>query len=132
MGMYDTIRSSYDLGPQFTDVELQTKDIEEGYGGTMTDYWLDPEGYLWYGDYTGTSSMEIYEEGHPKYNPDKKFMNFDWIPTGVRGKYKVHPITKYINVYPTNWKGQWEDWPTLKLHFKYGKLQDYEDLTGQR
>ena len=132
MGMYDTIRSSYDLGPQFTDVELQTKDIEEGYGGTMTDYWLDPEGYLWYGDYTGTSSMEIYEEGHPKYNPDKKFMNFDWIPTGVRGKYKVHPITKYINVYPTNWKGQWEDCPTLKLHFKYGKLQDYEDLTGQR
>jgi hypothetical protein len=132
MGMYDTIRSSYDLGPQFTDVELQTKDIEEGYGGTMTDYWLDPEGYLWYGDYTGTSSMEIYEEGHPKYNPDKKFMNFDWIPTGVRGKYKVHPITKYINVYPTNWKGQWEDWPTLKLHFKYGKLIDYENLTGQR
>ena len=130
--MYDTIRSSYDLGPQFTDVELQTKDIEEGYGGTMTDYWLDPEGYLWYGDYTGTSSMEIYEEGHPKYDPDKKFMNFDWIPTGVRGKYKVHPITKYINVYPTNWKGQWEEWPTLKLHFKYGKLQDYEDLTGQR
>lgn len=132
MSMYDTIRSSYDLGPQFTDVELQTKDIEEGYGGTMTDYWLDPEGYLWYGDYTGTSSMEIYEEGHPKYNPDKKFMNFDWIPTGVRGKYKVHPITKYINVYPTNWKGQWEEWPTLKLHFKYGKLQDYEDITGKR
>ena len=132
MGMYDTIRSSYDLGPQFTDVELQTKDIEEGYGGTMTDYWLDPEGYLWYGDYTGTSSMEIYEEGHPKYDPDKKFMNFDWIPTGVRGKYKVHPITKYINVYPTNWKGQWEDLPRLKLHFKLGKLQDYEDITGQR
>ena len=132
MGMYDTIRSSYDLGEQFTDVELQTKDIEEGYGGTMTDYWLDPEGYLWYGDYTGTSSMEIYEEGHPKYDPDKKFMNFDWIPTGVRGKYKVHPITKYINVYPTNWKGQWEDWPRLKLHFKLGKLQDYEDITGQR
>ena len=132
MGMYDTIRSSYDLGPQFTNVICQTKDIEEGYGGTMTDYWLDPEGYLWYGDYTGTSSMEIYEEGHPKYDPDKKFMNFDWIPTGVRGKYKVHPITKYINVYPTNWKGQWEDWPTLKLHFKYGKLQNYEDITGHR
>ena len=132
MGMYDTIRSSYDLGPQFTDVELQTKDIEEGYGGTMTDYWLDPEGYLWYGDYTGTSSMEIYEEGHPKYDPDKKFMNFDWIPTGVRGKYKVHPITKYIKVYPSTWNGEWEDWPRLKLHFKLGKLQDYEDITGQR
>ena len=27
---------------------------------------------------------------------------------------------------------EWEDWPRLKLHFKYGKLQDYEDITGQR
>ena len=126
MGMYDTIRSSYDLGPQFTNVICQTKDIEESYGGTMTDYWLDPEGYLWYGDYTGTSSMEIYEEGHPKYDPDKKFMNFDWIPTGQHGKYRVHAITKYVEIYPSQWKGQWEDWPRCRIHFKYGKVVEYE------
>ena len=128
MGMYDTIRSSYDLGPQFTDVELQTKDIEEGYGGTMTDYWLDPEGYLWYGDYTGTSDMEIYEEGHPKYNADRAWLNFEWIPTGQRGKYRVHPITKYVEIYAAEWDGEWTDWPRCKIHFKYGRVVEYEHL----
>ena len=44
--MMDFFRSSYDLGEQFTDVELQTKDIEDyGIGGTMSQYWLDPHGY---------------------------------------------------------------------------------------
>ena len=47
MGMFDYFRSSYDLGPQLTDVECQTKDIEEGYGATMTQYWLSPDGYLY-------------------------------------------------------------------------------------
>ena len=30
MGMFDYLRSSFDLGPDFTNVELHTKDIEEG------------------------------------------------------------------------------------------------------
>jgi hypothetical protein len=51
MGMMDYLRSSFDLGPQFTDVQLQTKDIEEfGIGGSMTHYYLDPSGYLCYGE----------------------------------------------------------------------------------
>jgi hypothetical protein len=126
MGMYDTIRSSYDLGEQFTNVELQTKDIEECYGGTMTDYWIDPEGYLWYGDYSGTSAMEIYEEGHPKYNADKSWLNFEWIPTGQHGKYRVHPITKYVEIYAAKWDGEWADWPRCRIHFKYGRVVEYE------
>ena len=129
--MFDWVRSSYNLGEQFTNVELQTKDIEEGYSGTMSHFWIDPAGYLWVGDYIGTSQMEIYGEGHPKYNPDKQWLNFEWIPTGVHGKYRVHPITKYIEIYPSNWEGLWEDWPRLRLHFKYGKLMDYEDITGR-
>ena len=132
MGMFDYVRSSYDLGEQFTNVECQTKDIEEGYSGTMSHFWIDPAGYLWVGDYIGTSSMEIYEEGHPKYNSERSWLNFEWIPTGVHGKYRVHPITKYVEIYPAEWEGEWEDWPRLKLHFKLGKLQDYEDITGQR
>ena len=36
--MFDYLKSSYDLGPQFTDVQLQTKDIEEyGIGGTCRE-----------------------------------------------------------------------------------------------
>jgi hypothetical protein len=126
--MYDSIRSSYDLGEQFTNVSLQTKDIEECYGGTMTDYWIDPAGYLWYGDYTGTSDMEIYEEGHPKYNADRSWLNFEWVPTGQRGKYRVHPITKYVEIYAATWDGEWTDWPRCRIHFKYGRVVEYEHL----
>jgi len=131
MGMFDYFRSSYDLGEQFTNVVCQTKDIEEGIGGTMTDYWLDPAGQLWYPSYRDTHTLEIYEEGHPKYDPKKSFFNHEWIPTGKHGKYQPHYITKYVEVYPANWKGKWEDWPRLKIHFKRGILQDYEDITGR-
>ena len=131
MGMFDYFRSSYDLGEQFTNVICQTKDIEYGIGGTMTDYWLDPNGLLWYPSYVGCHTLEIYEEGHPKYDPDKKFLNHEWIPTGNHGKYQPHYFTKYIEVYPERWGGEWQDWPRLKIHFRYGKLQDYEDVTGR-
>ena len=129
MGMFDYLRSSYDLGEQFTNVICQTKDIEDGIGGTMTDYWLDPSGKLWYPSYIGCHTMEIYEEGHPKYDPKAKWMNFEWIPTGVHGRYQPFYITKYIEVYPEGWKGEYNDWPRLRLHFKCGILQDYEEVT---
>jgi hypothetical protein len=131
MGMFDYFRSSYDLGEQFTNVVCQTKDIEDGIGGTMTDYWLDPSGVLWYPNYSGTNTFETIEEDDPRYDPNKKFLNFEWIPTGQHGKLQQHPITKYIEVYPANWQGKWEDWPRLRLHFKRGILQEYEDITGR-
>ena len=129
MGMFDYVRSSYDLGHQFTDVELQTKDIEEGYSGTMTHFWIDPSGYLWCGDYKGTSTFEEIPKDDPRYSDKHLFLNFEWISTGQRGKYKVHPITKYIEVYPAEWKGSYEDWPRCRIHFKLGKLQDFEYIT---
>jgi hypothetical protein len=109
----------------------QTKDIEDGIGGTMTDYWLDPAGQLWYPNYRDTHTFQTIEEDDPRYNPDKKFSNFEWVPTGKHGKYLPHYITKYVEVYPEQWKGAWEDWPRCRIHFKYGKLQDYEDVTGR-
>ena len=127
--MFDYFRSSYDLGEQFTNTICQTKTIEDDIGGTMTDYWLDPNGVLWYPDYVGTNTFEIIEEDDPRYDPDRGFLNFEWVPTGQKGKYKIHPITKYIEIYPANWKGKWEDWPVMKLHFKKGVLQDYEQIT---
>lgn len=130
MGMFDYVRSSYPLPEPFMGA-LQTKDIEEGYGGTMTHYWIDPEGYLWYGDYRETSTFEVIEEDDPRYDPEKLYLNYEWLPTGKRGKWQVHPITKYIEIYPEQWEGKWEDWPRLRLHFKHGKLQDFEDVTGR-
>jgi len=131
MGMFDYFRSSYDLGEQFTNTVCQTKDIEDGIGGTMTVYWLDPAGQLWYPSYTGTHTFEVYEEGHPKYDPNIKWGNHEWIPTGKHGKYHPHYMTKYIEVYPANWEGEWKDWPTLRLHFRYGILQEYTNVTRQ-
>ena len=131
MGMFDYFRSSYDLGEQFTNVICHTKDIEDGIGGTMTDYWLDPNGLLWYPSYVGTHTFEVYDEGHPKYDPNIKWGNHEWISTGVHGRYQPHLLTKYIEVYPANWKGPWQDWPRLRLHFKRGILHDYENITGR-
>jgi hypothetical protein len=127
--MFDYIRSSYNLGEQFTNVECQTKDIEEGYSGTMSHFWIDPAGYLWVGDYRGTSTFEIIEKDDPRYDPERHFLNFEWIPTGQHGKYQVHPITKYIEIYPATWNGQYDDWPRCRIHFKYGKVVEYEHLT---
>jgi len=131
MGMFDYLRSSYDLGNTFTDVVCQTKDIEDGIGGTMTDYWLDPVGRLWCPSYIGTHTFEEISEDDERYSDKALFLNFEWIPTGVHGKFKLHEITKYIEIYPEWWKGDWHDWPRLKLHFKYGILQDYTDVTGR-
>jgi hypothetical protein len=126
MGLFDYVRSSYDLGPDFTNVELQTKDIEEGYSGTMTHFWIDPAGYLWCPDYKGTNTFEIIEKDDPRYNPKHLFLNYEWISTGQRGKYRVHPLTKYIEVYPSTWDGSYTDWPRCRIHFKYGKVMEYE------
>jgi len=127
--MFDYVRSSYNLGEHFTNVECQTKEIEDFYSGTMSHYWIDPAGYLWSSDYTGTSSMEIYEEGHPNYNSERPWLNFAWIPTGVHGKYRVHMITKYVEIYPSGWEGSWEEWPRCRIHFKDGKVVEYKHVT---
>jgi hypothetical protein len=129
--MFDYFRSSYDLGEKFTNVVCQTKDIEDAIGGTMTNYWLDPNGILWCPNYTGTNTFEIIGEDDPRYEPEKKFLNFEWIPTGNHGKYQPCYITKYVEVYPEGWEGAWEDWPRLRLHFRCGKLMDFEDVTGR-
>lgn len=132
MGMFDYFRSSYNLGEQFTNVVCQTKDMEDCIGGTMTSYWLDPNRVLWKPDYIGTNDFCAIEEDDPRYEPEKRFLNFEWVPTGKHGKFVHHCITKYVEIYPQEWDGKWEEWPRLKLHFRQGVLQDYEDITGTK
>ena len=130
MSMFDWIKSNYPLPEAFMGLN-QTKDIEDGIGGTMTNYWIDPSGYLWYSSYRDTHTFEVFEEDDPRYNPEFKWNNHEWIPTGKHGKFRVHAITKYIEIYPESWDGEWEDWPRLRLHIRRGKLQDFEDVTGR-
>jgi hypothetical protein len=130
MGMFDYLRSSYDLGEQFTEVELHTKDIEDGLGGTMSHYWLAPHGYLYIIDYSHTADFVELKEGDEGYS-ERGYLNFKWKPNGNKGKVSPLMITKYVEVYPATWDGEWTDWPRCKIHFKYGRLMDYEYFTRQ-
>jgi hypothetical protein len=128
MGMFDYLRSSYDLGEHFTNTRCQTKDIDN----TMSDYWLSPSGQLYIIDYSHTADFVELKEGDEGYNAEVPLFNFKWIPNGNHGKVSPLYLTRYVSIYPEGWEGEWKEWPTLKLHFKYGKLMDYEDITGQR
>ena len=127
MGMMDFVRSSYDLGEQFTNTALHTKDIEEGYGGTMSQYWISPDGQLYLIDYSQTADFVELKEGDEGYQEGRlSILNFKWIPNGTHGKVRPWNITKYIVIYPEQWDGEWEHWPECRIHFKDGKLQDYD------
>ena len=128
MGMFDYFRSSYDLGDIFTDSICQTKDIEDmGIGGTMSQYWLSPDGQLYLIDYSHTADLIEVKEGDDDFKTGRlSILNFRWIPNGTHGKVKPWRLTKYITVYPEQWEGVWNGWPECRLHFKDGRLQDYE------
>ena len=128
MGMYDNVLSSYNLGEHFTNIQCQTKDIEYGYGGTMSQYWISPNGCLYLIDYSHTADFIELKEGDEGYNDERPLLNFTWIPNGTHGKVTPWILTKYIKIYPEKWSGEWEDCPRCKLHFRYGVLQDYETL----
>ena len=130
MSMFDYIRSSYNLEPQFTNTVLHTKDIEEGIGGTMSQYWISPDGQLYLIDYSHTADFVELKEGDEGYQEGRlSMLNFQWIPNGNHGKVRPWNITKYITVYPEQWEGSWETWPDCRIHFKDGKIQDFQILT---
>lgn len=128
MGMYDEIRSSYDLGEHFTNVEMQTK----GLACAMSRYWIAPDGCLYELTYRETHTFEDIKEDDERYDSKRGFLNFEWIPTGKHGKVEPYHITDYIEVYPAVWEGRWEDWPRLRLHFKDGILYEHYDVTGRK
>ena len=129
MGMFDYLRSSYDLGEPFTNTECHTKDIEDGIGGTMTEYWLDPAGYLYEINYSETADFQYIDEYSEGYDVAKIWTNFKWVPNGKHGKVKPVYLTKYIEIYTADYEGKWEHWPRCRLHFRAGKLMDFLYLT---
>jgi len=126
MGLFDYFRSSYDLGKDFTNVECQSKELEQsGFGGSMSHYWLSPAGHLYVMSYRNTHTFETIEKDDIEYKESMKFLNYRWVPTGNHGRVQPYRITAYVEVYPSQWEGEWQDWPRLKLHFKDGKLMEY-------
>ena len=108
MGMFDTLRSSYDIGPGFWDKELQTKDL----GSFMAHYWIDPAGRLFRINYDGTHDWDI--------NPA---FGWDAVPNGNHGKVSPVIFTGEIEVYPSKWDCKYAPFPTKHLKFFDGVLQ---------
>ena len=127
MGMFDYVRSSYPLGEDFSG-NCHTKDIEEGIGGTMSQYWISPDGQLHLIDYSQTADFVELREGDEGYS-EIGFLNFIWVPNGTHGKVRPYNITKYVVIYPETWYGEWKDWPDCRIHFKNGIVQDYQIST---
>jgi hypothetical protein len=125
--MFDIVRSSYPLDEEFMGIN-QTKEIEDGYGGTMSTYWISPNGQLYLIDYSNTADFVQLKEGDEGYD-DIALFNSRWIPNGTHGRVRPWNITKYVVIYPEKWEGEWEDWPHCRIHFKNGIVQDYEILT---
>lgn len=126
MGMFDYLRSSYPpLGEDFS-CQCQTKDIEDGIGGTMSQYWISPDGRLYLIDYSHTADFVEINKGDEGYDENHLWRNFQWIPNGSHGKVRPVFITKYVTIYPEGFDGKWEDLPRMRLHIVDGKLQDFK------
>lgn len=119
--MFDTVRSSYDLGPGFKK-ELQTKSLD----CCMTDYWISPAGQLFEINYEGTSTFEVIGEDDPRYDHDRVFLNYEWIPTGNHGKIKPVYLFHVVEVYPAVWDCYYAPFPRCKIFFKDGIIRDLE------
>lgn len=117
MSLYDNLKSSYNLGEEFTNKQLQTKDIQDGIGGALDFYWITPKGQLFLIDNSSTADP---------VPTDEKFPIFKWIPNGNHGKVSPVYITKYVEVYGNPYR-------RCKIHFKRGVVQDFEvlDISAQ-
>ena len=126
--MFDFIRSSYYFDEHFSG-NCQTKDIEDDISGTLSQYWISPDGQLYIVDYARTADFVELKEGDDGYNDKLAFLNFRWIPNGTHGKVRPYFISKYVTIHPENWEGEWEDCPDCRIHFKNGIVQNYEIFT---
>lgn len=106
MGLYDELRSSYNLTEEFTNITLQTKDLDS----CLSFYWIDTHGKLFLIDKSNTADLE---------KTGDKFLDFKWTLNGNHGKVSPVIITKYVEVYDNPYK-------RCKIHFKNGIVQDFE------
>jgi hypothetical protein len=132
MGMFDTIKSSYDLGPRY-EKELQTKDLD----CAMRHYWIDPLGRLFLINDSQTADFVEIKEGDKEYDSKHLWCNFVWVPNGNHGK--VQPVYHYgvVEVYPAVWDCKYSSYPSCKIFFRYGIIEEvvhdtqrYERIRG--
>jgi hypothetical protein len=106
MGLYDTVRSSFDLGPGYNRKDLQTKDLE----CMMYDYWIDPTGKLYEVDYSHTQD----------FNQD--FTSY--VANGNHGKVKPIYWNGVVEVFPAKWDCYYAPFPSCFLTFTRGIITE--------
>ena len=111
MGLFNEIRSSYNLTEEFTNKTLQTKDLDS----CLDLYWIDTVGRLFLIDLSKTADVVNSNVLYSK----KDFPLFKWIPNGNHGKVKPVYINKYVEVYNNPYR-------RCKIHFKNGIVQNFE------
>ena len=124
MSLFDYFYSSCEL-EEFTSVQCQTKSMETDMGGTMSQFWLAPNGILYIIDYSYTFDFVEIGPEDPRYNKDSKLTNYRWQPNGNHGRVRFYPKTDFIEIYPDRYVGEWENSPVARLHFLEGVLQHY-------
>ena len=87
--MYDTVRSSYNLGPELTECELQTKDLDL----LMEDYWISPAGELFTINYARTADLV------PDPECKRQFWPYKWEPNGNHGRVTPSLHTGDVRLY---------------------------------
>lgn len=115
MGMYDTVRSSYDLGPGWLNKELQTKDLD----CCMCEYWISPEGQLFEIDYSGTQDFVENPE-----NDTPLWKGIKWVPNGNHGKVRPVFAFKVVELYPAKWDAHYAKWPSCHVYFWDGMIKE--------
>ena len=119
MGMFDTVRSSYDLGPGFSK-DLQTKDLE----CCMCEYWISPAGELFEVDYSGTHDFVDV----PKEERTTPWNLFKTVPNGRHGVVRPVSIFKVIEIYPAKWDAYYAPFPRKLILFDNGIIQSVKDV----
>lgn len=128
MGMFDCIKCSAPIGA-LADVECQTKDIDSLDGGTMSFYWVDPNGCMWTTDYSGCTSVAFFKDDADDISTS--WDRLEYRSTGVRGKvYRVY-ITGRILMYNimTHPDGL-HDTTECYLDFEDGILKNYRYINN--
>ena len=107
VGIYDTIFSTFDLGPGFWNRELRTQDLD----GYLANYWIDPKGFLWSIDYSGTYSFE-----------DSKTITV--VKNTNHGKISPFYLNKQLELYPAIWKTYYAPTPRAYVKFEDGHVEN--------
>ena len=109
MGLFDTVRSSYDIGPGYHR-DLQTTDLV----CLMSEYWIDPAGRLYEVDYSFTQDFTDDFTGY--------------MPNGCHGKVRPIYHTGVVEVYPAKWDCYYSPFPSCHLTFVDGIITEVKHI----